>query len=140
MAKLTVKGYSKALADLAAVPSQIAPKVAKRIRRDIALNFSAGRDPYRRTWAPLAKATIARGRHPPPLTDTWKGRRGVRVVPRSRAGIGITSSVDYMGIHQDGAPNIPARKFLPESKLPSEWKRIWQEELTRATKARLSRG
>lgn len=140
MAKFTVKGYSAAMRGLAGIASQIAAPVARRIRRQIALNFSAGVDPYGRAWAPLAARTLAKGRHPPPLTDTRRGREGIRVFPLNRTGVGITSDVDYMGVHQDGAAHIPARKFLPELALPPAWKRIWQEELSRAARRRLSSG
>jgi hypothetical protein len=45
-----------------------------------------------------------------------------------------------MGVHQDGRPDMAARKFFPEGVLPRKWRAIWQEELTLATKARLGRG
>ena len=140
MGNFSAGGYSQALASLASVPSQVAARVATRIRRQIALNFSAGVDPYGRAWAPLAPATLAKGRHPPPLTDTSRGRQGIRVFAASGAGIQITSSVSYMGVHQDGSGRIPARKFLPEYRLPAKWKQIWQDELAKATRRRLSGG
>ena len=140
LAKFTARGYARALADLASVPAQIAPRVAARISVDIQASFDAGTDPYGRAWAPLRPRTIAKGRHPPPLTDTSRGRSGIRVFAQSGAGVAMTSSVDYMGIHQDGRPGMAARKFFPEGVLPRKWRAIWQEELTLATRARLARG
>lgn len=140
MAKFTAQQYSRALADLAGIPAQIAPKVAVRISADIQQNFDAGVDPYGRAWAPLRPRTIAKGRFPPPLTDTSRGRSGIRVFAQSGAGVAMTSSVDYMCVHQDGRPGMAARKFFPEGVLPKKWRAIWQEELTLATRARLARG
>jgi phage gpG-like protein len=140
LAKFTARGYARALADLASVPAQIAPRVALRIAADIQQNFSAGVDPYGRAWAPLRPRTLAKGRHPPPLTDTGRGRSGIRVFAMSGAGVAMTSDVSYMGIHQDGSPRMAARKFFPEGVLPAKWRAIWQEELTLSTRARLARG
>lgn len=141
MAKHTAKSFSRALADLAKVPAKIAPKVARRIAKDIQQNFALGEDPYRRPWAPLRPATLAKGRQPPPLTDTEAGRRGVNVTPNASGGIRLVNYVDYMGIHQAGdLPRMVARKFFPEGVLPKQWRVIWDEELTKAQKARLSRG
>lgn len=141
MAKFTAKGFSRALAELATVPSQIAPAVAKRINREIQKNFDAGVDPYGRAWAPLRPRTLAKGRHPPPLTHTRKGRRSVRAFATQNAGVAITVGVDYMGIHQAGdPPRMVSRKFLPSRSLPAAWKAIWQDELTKLTRRRLSRG
>lgn len=141
MAKFTTKQYAGALAQLASVPSQIAGPLGRRIRRQIALNFSAGVDPYGRAWAPLRPATLAKGRHPPPLTDSRRGRQSIRVFAARAAGIAITVGKAYMGIHQAGdLPRMAARKYLPEVKLPAAWRAMWQQELTKATRRRLSGG
>lgn len=112
--------------------------MAKRISWDIQANFDLGRDPYRKTWAPLAPSTIKRGRFPPPLTDTRKGRQGVKVKPMQSGGIKLLNSVDYMGIHQKGAPNIPRRSFFPDNTLPKRWNEIWEEELEKALEKKLN--
>lgn len=139
--KFTAKGYSRALADLARVPSQIAKPVAVALNKEIQRSFDAGTDPYGRAWAPLRPRTLAKGRHPPPLTDTRAGRDSVVAAPLAGAGIGITVGVGYMGIHQDGDwPRMAARKFLPERVLPAVWRAIWQSELSRAVRVRLSSG
>lgn len=139
MAKFTAKQFSQALSDLTRVPAKIAPAVARGIKADIESNFDAGQDPYKRAWAPLRPATLAKGRHPPPLTDTGKGRAGIAVFATARSGVQITSSVSYMATHQTGRPNMAARKFLPENVLPAAWRAIWQSELSKAVRERLSR-
>jgi phage gpG-like protein len=141
LAKFTAKQFSKALSDLVKVPSQIAPAVAKKINRELQRQFDAGVDPYGRPWAPLRPATIAKGRHHPPLTDTHAGRNSVKAHATQDAGVQITVGVGYMGIHQAGdLPRMVARKFLPTRGLPSGWRDIWELELIRMTRKRLSRG
>lgn len=129
---------SRALRELARVPSKVAPAVARRMRADLMRRFAAGQDPYGKKWARLKPATLAKGRRPPPLTDTGRGKRGIRFRPLPGAGIGITSSVEYMRYHMRATANRAARKFLPEGSLPAAWRRIWREELTRKAREVLS--
>lgn len=138
MTTYTPKQFSKALRDLTKVPSQIAGAVAKEISRDIQKNFDAGQDPYKKGWQALAASTLAKGRHPPPLTDTRKGRRGVKVFPAQGAGVNIVSQVGYMGVHQEGWGPIPRRSFLPIGVLPRVWKKIWETELGKGVRKRIS--
>lgn len=141
MSKHTALSFSKALKSLLEVPAQIAKDVAKDISKDIQANFDAGQDAYKRPWTKLAKATLAKGRHPPPLTDTRKGRRGIKVLPAQGAGISITSSVGYMGIHQHGSPpRLPRRSFLPTNTMPKAWHASYQKHLTKKVKEKLGRG
>jgi len=139
--KYTTKQFSAALSRLASVSSQIAAPVAAGIAAEIDRNFSAGVDPYGRAWAPLRPRTLAKGRHPPPLTHSHDGRDGVHVKPTAGAGIGITSDVPYMGVHQNGdPPRMVARKFIPSGVLPAVWRAIWQAELSNRVRARLASG
>ena len=138
MAKFTAKGFSAALNSLASVPSQVAPKIAQRIAKAIDKQFTDGVDPYGRPWAPLRPRTLAKGRHPPPLTNTGAGRRSVRVVPARGAGVRITVGKGYMGIHQDGdPPRMVDRKILPEGAAPKSWTKIYQEEISKSVRAKL---
>jgi hypothetical protein len=122
---------SRALRELARVPSQISGEVSKRIQADIMRRFARGEDPYGRRWAPLKPATLAKGRHPPPLTDTGRGKGGIRVTPARGAGVQITSSVPYMRYHMRRTPHRAARPFLPEGVLPKAWAEIWRDALVR---------
>lgn len=135
---MTPMQASRALRQLARVPSKVAPEVARRIRADLMRRFAAGEDPYRRKWAPLKPATLAKGRRPPPLTDTGRGKRGIRVSPARGAGVRITSSVGYMRHHMRATSNRAARKFLPEGRLPAAWSKIWREALARRASEVLS--
>lgn len=137
MARYTAKEYSQALRSLVRVPAQVAKEVAAEINFEIQAGFDSGRDPYRRPWAPLAASTIRRRpwRGFPPLTDTRKGRKGVRARPIANAGIQITSSVGYMRAHQFGGPRLPARPFLPSGVLPKQWAARYQAAYTKAFKA-----
>lgn len=132
----TARQYSAALSRLTQVPSQIAPQVAKEIKKQSERDFSAGRDPYGVPWRPLAESTKARGRHDPPLTDTRKGRRSFRVFATAGAGVQITVGTDYMFRHQDGA-GPPVRRFVPIGTLPKTYREIWQRALTAQVKKTL---
>jgi hypothetical protein len=125
----TARQYSAALSRLAHVPSQVAPVVARGIKRQIGKDFDAGRDPYGRAWKPLAESTKARGRHDPPLTDTRKGRRSIRVFATQGAGVQLTVGTGYMWRHQDGV-GPPVRRFVPIGTLPKTYREIWQKALT----------
>jgi len=114
------------IADLASVPSRAAPRAARSIATLIEEEFAHGHDPYGDPWAPLAEATLAKGRTPPPLTDTRAMRRGVQVKPQRGAGIAVTIDAAYAPPHQTGwegpQGSGPARPMLPDrAELPDEW-------------------
>jgi hypothetical protein len=141
MSKHTTLSFSKALKSLLGVPAQIAAAVSKDINKDIQDKFDAGQDPYGKSWAPLKPATLAKGRHPPPLTDTRKGRKGVKAKPMQGAGISLTSSISYMAIHQKGNPPILARRsFFPDNTIPKQWLKFWESRLAKGIKVKLSDG
>ena len=114
---------SAAIKSLAGVQSRVAKEASREIKKQIEKDFAKGQSPYGTAWAPLAPATLAKGRTPPPLTDTGKGLKGILVNPMRGAGISVVSTVGYMGVHQKGTPDIPARKFMPEGTLPPSWRR-----------------
>ena len=114
------------IADLAEVPARASKAVSFEIEGFLQEEFDAGRDPYGSAWVPLAEATLAKGRTPPPLTDTGALRDGLRVRPLRGAGIAITSDEAYAAPHQTGwsgpVGDGPARPILPAlSELPEEW-------------------
>jgi phage gpG-like protein len=142
--------FSAVARELARLPSRVSAAVARDIGREIQRNFDRGVDPYGKTWEALADSTIERGRHPPPLTDTGRGRASVKVVAAAGAGIRITVGVTYMLYHQFGGPshlrhrgsyrlrrlhkdfgrdrdrggergNPPKRSFLPFDRIPDAW-------------------
>lgn len=127
------------IADLATVPSYVAKKVSYGIAELVAAEFDAGEDPYGTAWKPLAKATLDKGRHPPPLTDTRAMRESLRVRPMAHAGVSITIN-HPAAPHQTGwsgprgsgpaRPILPAREELPES---------WQELIEDLTEAEIKR-
>ena len=118
----STKEFSRAMRQLTRVPAQVAREVSAEINALIQEGFDRGTDPYGRPWAPLRPATLAKGRRPPPLTDTGKGRAGVYAKPMSGAGILLVSEVPYMRKHQMGAPpRLVRRDFLPINVLPKAW-------------------
>lgn len=131
---------SRVFRTLASVPSQAARPIASRIHKAIQKQFDEGRDPFGRDWAPLAPATLAKGRRPPPLTDTRRGRNSISVRPTRGAGIAILVGVFYMAIHNKGnLPRLPRRLILPTNVLPKEWNKIYKEELEAALARRLGK-
>lgn len=132
----TPKQFAKVLRyEIPKIPSQASLFVANEIEKQIQSDFDAGVNPYGRPWRALAPATLKKGRHPPPLTDTYKGRAGIRVNSSKNAGVTITSSVPYMGIHQTGGGHVPKRQFLPTKSqgLPSRWRDLYEDEIKRWT-------
>lgn len=123
---MTPMQTSRALRELAQVPSRAAARVALELRAELMRSFAQGTDPYGRRWAPLKPSTLAKGRRPPPLTHTGRGKRGIKFAPLRGAGVSITSSVGYLGTHMRATPDRAARKFLPEGVLPKRWREIWQ--------------
>lgn len=120
------------LADLAAIPSRVSARVAPEIEALIQDEFDAGTDPYGQPWKPLAAATLATGRRPPPLTDTGAMRGSARVRPMRGAGVGVTIANPPAAPHQTGwsgpQGSGPARPILPErDELPSGWQDVIED-------------
>lgn len=129
MKRYSVKQFTLAMRSLAQVPSKVSGPYAARLRKELQLQFDKGVDPYGRAWSPLKPATLAKGRFPPPLTDTRKGRKGVTALPMKGAGVRLQSTVGYMQRHQEGTENMAARPFFPVRVLPKQWAKIYDEEL-----------
>jgi hypothetical protein len=117
---------------LAGVPSRAAPQAARAIRVLIGKQFTAGRDPFGRPWRALRPATLAKGRHPPPLTDTAKMRRGIRVFAKAKVGIAITVPAPPGQFHQFGTRKMARRQILPLS--PPRLPPTWRKAIERATR------
>jgi hypothetical protein len=87
---VSFKGFQRlhgTLRALAEVPSRAAKAASESIATLILDGFDAGTDPYGRPWAPLRPYTLAKGRFPPPLTDSGAMRDSVDVRPTAGAGI-----------------------------------------------------
>ncbi len=120
------------IGDLARVPSRIAATVSRTIADLIQDEFDEGADPYGKAWAPLADATLDKGRTPPPLTDREYLRGSVLVRPMRPAGIAITVAAPYAAPHQTGwvgpRSSGPARPILPaRAELPPAWQDAIEE-------------
>ncbi len=126
------------LAELATVPSRTAVAVSSRLDELVQEEFDRGTDPYEEAWAPLSPVTLAKGRTPPPLTDSSAMRDSLRVFPLAGAGVGVT--IDHpAGPHQTGwtgpQGSGPARPILPaRGELPDGWIEAMEAEAVRAFK------
>jgi phage gpG-like protein len=112
------------LAKLASVPSQVAGDASEGIAQEIRNEFDAGTDPYGRAWAALQAATLAKGRTPPPLTDSGDTIDSLEVKPSAGAGITIEFGTEYAGFHQVGTVDMVARPPLPIGGFPSSWSKV----------------
>lgn len=113
---------SARLRELASVPSQAAKEASESISDLIQEEFDAGTDPYGKSWAPLRPATLKKGRHPPPLTDTHNMRDSIDVQPMRGAGIQITLDETPATFHQTGTVKMAKRPILPDGgRMPPTW-------------------
>lgn len=127
--RYTTKQFVRALRELASVPSRVSTAYAERLRQELDKQFATGTDAYGRAWAPLRPATLRKGRHPPPLTDTGHMSRNITVLPMQGAGVRLVSLAEYSVYHQTGTTHMVARPFFPTSVLPAKWRRILDQEL-----------
>jgi phage gpG-like protein len=117
-----IQALQARLRELQQVPSQAASEASEEIQELIEAEFDSGHDPYGNPWVPLRPATLARGRRPPPLTDTGAMRDSVNVQPMAGAGIGITIGTEYAPYHQYGTSRMEARPMLPDGdEMPESW-------------------
>lgn len=139
---MAYKGFQRlhgTLRKLADVPSQAARAAAANIADVIERQFDSGTDPYGRAWAPLKPYTLAKGRFPPPLTDSGAMRDSIEVKPTSGAGIEITMGAEYATFHQTGTVNMAQRQILPQSGgLPPEWQSAIRDAVSDSTKKAMS--
>lgn len=125
---------------LSDLPRAVAVEAAPGINRLLREEFLNGTDPYGRPWAPLRPATLARGRRPPPLTDTKALRDGTKATPRSgrRAGLVLITGAPYGYFHQVGfrvgKTNVEPRRVLPQSGLPAGWKIVLRDAARRCAR------
>lgn len=127
------------LGELSTVPSRAAAEASGEINELIHQQFVQGADPYGRPWAPLAPATLAKGRAPPPLFDS--GDMASETGARPAQGAGIELNVPAPGgFHQFGSRNVPwntrnpARPILPDGdELPEAWQAAIEKAVDNAT-------
>lgn len=130
----------KVLERLAYVPRKVAIIAAPQITRELRKEFRAGRDPYGTPWAPLRPSTLAKGRTPPPLTDSDALAGGTKAMVRdgNRAGIHIVLGAKYGYFAQAGfrvgKTKVKPRRILPERGMPAKWREIIVSAARRAVR------
>lgn len=133
-------GVIRTLERLAYVPRRVAVIAAPHISRLLEQQFRDGRDPYGVAWAPLRKSTLARGRRPPPLTDTGRLRGGTVARPRAggRAGVELRTGAPYGKFAQVGfrvgTARVKPRRIFPDRGLPREWSRVLNDSARMAAR------
>jgi len=124
---------------LAEVPSRASGEVARELTKELQIEFATGTDPYGKPWAPLKPSTLARGRHPPPLTASGALARGTEVTPMQHAGVQIVLGMPYGFFHQRGTVKMEARKPLPDKAMPRQWQQIINTAVSNAFHKRMGR-
>jgi hypothetical protein len=92
-------------------------RTAKAITEVIEREFKTGTDPRGVPWRPLKASTLARGRRPPPLTDSGAMRASVFVYP-ARLDVSIASPA---GFHQSGTRYMASRPIVPTGQNAAKW-------------------
>ena len=114
------------------IVEDVANRSAPELLLTLDKGFSTGTDPYGRPWHPLAEATLAKGRRPPPLTDTGN-MRGSATVTRQGTDLicNLNTPSEY---HQYGTRKIPIRMVLPNDTegLPKDWEEILNRQVEEA--------
>jgi len=114
---------------LARVPARASSFAARGIKNQIDLDTSSGLDCYGKPFAPLAPATVAKGRNPPPMVDTGRSLDETTVKPLPGAGVAVHVGGHYPR-HLQKTANRPARQVVPvRAGLPASWnKRVKDAE------------
>jgi Phage virion morphogenesis family len=140
-----MRGLAKTIESLSEVPRDAAKTAAPKLTLLLQEQFERGIDPYGRPWAPLAKSTLKKGRHPPPLTDTGRLKGGTRAqpYPGQQAGIQLVAGADYGRFHQFGfrvfGQPVSAREIFPTRGLPFAWRITIKDAIRRAVKSKLTK-
>jgi hypothetical protein len=123
----------RVLGRLAVLPRELAAAAAPEITRLQRAQYAAGTDPYGTAWQKLAKSTLAKGRRPPPLTDTARMKNRTNTIPLLGARVGLRHFVrtSYAIRHQLGGKNLPKREILPSRGLPPGWRIVLDTEAKR---------
>lgn len=79
--------------------------------------FATETDPYGKPWAGL------KYRSGKILQDTGRLRSSFKVAGVTRRGFRVNASANYAAFHQEGTSRgLPARRMVPDGRLPAEWK------------------
>ena len=106
---------SRALRELAGVPSVASREASSEILKLIDRQFDEERDPYGKAWKALKPATVKRKGHSLIGYETGRLRSGIRVSPMSGAGVGFEIDAPYAAYFQN------RRAILPTRGVPKAW-------------------
>ena len=132
-----MRGLARALRELSTVPSQISTELAAGFTARMAAGYAAGTDPHGDAWADLKPSTLAKGRTPPPLTDTGAMAAGTLARATGGAGIGLEAPPPA-DEHMAGNPDMAARAVLPRNGLPASWRGDIKDAVTKRATSRLA--
>lgn len=132
-----LESVQKQVDELARMPRKLAVACAPLITQLLRGGFATGRDPYGRPWRALRPATLAKGRRPPPLTDTRELADGTmaKALNGNRAGLHLVVGAKYGAFHQVGfrvgKTKVGPRRILPAFGMPASWRQVFAEQAKR---------
>jgi len=110
---------------------------AKETERLIADGFKNEKSPYGRKWP--ARKDPRSGSHPI-LDKSGRLKRSWSVKHEEPRILIRTTGVDYAKYHQSGTRRMPARRMIPEGKLPPKWAKLIGARVARALSEMLRKG
>jgi len=126
---------AKACESLQHALTEGAVAAAKETERLIAEGFKNEKSPYGRKW-PARKDKL-----PHPILDkSGRLKRSWSVKAQGKRILIRTYGVDYAKYHQSGTKRMPARRMVPEGKLPPKWAKLIGARVARALGVKLRKG
>lgn len=120
VAATQLRKCSRALRELASVPSRAARPISDELRKLLEQQFETGRDPYGRPWKSLAPSTIRRKGHSQINVDTGHTRDDMIVRPAQGAGVEVIFTTPYAKYIQK------VRPLFPSGPIPASWARAFE--------------
>lgn len=138
---MNARGLARTIRDLAGVPSRAARYVANRLSGRIQDGFDQGVSPAGTPWAALKASTLARGRTPPPLTESGLLRGATYFAPSGGAGVELHTTDEHGGAeHMSGRADMAARPYYPVGRLPESYREDIATEINAETVRTWKRG
>ncbi len=125
-------GLTRALRELARVPSKVTAKAAPAIEQMWRRSYLAGTDPYGNAWEKNKRSTIKRKGHDLVMfgkDEPNETFQSTRVRPLPGAGLSLRTG-PIAAYHMEATDKRPARRILPAFGLPKAWRAKLREITT----------
>lgn len=126
--------FAASLARLARIPEEVSADAATGIQELLLDQYAAGTDPFLRAWKALAPSTIAKGRHPPPGTETFVMRDSTKATAMPGGGVSFDVGPAYATYYDR------VRPIFPRGNMPAGYYAIIRAALKKRATAALEGG